>query len=236
MYKTLIIIPTYNEKDNIDVIYKAISKLYPNFHVLFIDDQSLDGTLNKLNFLKKNNKNIFIIKRKKKLGIGSAHKKGILWGYKNKYNYIITMDADGTHDPIYISKMLKIAQFIPIVSTTRYVFKNSFSEWHIIRRLLTRFRHFLVGRLLKLKDLDSSGAFRVYNSKLVNLSDILLAKNDSYSFFFESLFIFKMKKYKIIQIPIYMKIRKYGDSKINLTEIISALCYLIKIFLNNFFK
>ena len=124
MYKTLIIIPTYNEKDNIDVIYKAISKLYPNFHVLFIDDKSLDGTLNKLNFLKKNNKNIFIIKRKKKLGIGSAHKKGILWGYKNKYNYIITMDADGTHNPIYITKMLKNIGIMTKIYKKHYLSEN----------------------------------------------------------------------------------------------------------------
>lgn len=233
MSKTLIIIPTYNEKNNITPIYKKISNLYRNLDILFVDDNSIDGTLNKLNFLKQLNKNIFILKRKKKLGIGSAHKEGISWGYKNKYSYIITMDVDGTHNPIYISKMLKIAQYTPIVSTTRFILKDGFREWHIFRRFLTRFRHFLVGRLLKLKDLDSSGAFRVYNSKLVKLSDINLAKNDSYSFFFESLFIFKMKKYKIIQIPIYMENRKYGNSKINLYEIIFALYYLIKFFLNS---
>jgi dolichol-phosphate mannosyltransferase len=236
MNKILIIIPTYNEKDNITLIYKKISKLYPFFHILFVDDNSLDGTLNKLNFLKKINKNIFVIKRRTKLGIGSAHKEGIKWGYKNKYSYIITMDADGTHNPIYISKMLKIAYSTPIVSTSRFVLKDGFSEWHILRRFLTRLRHFVVRRLLKLNDLDSSGAFRIYNSKLVKLSHIILAKNNSYSFFFESLFIFKIKKYKIIQIPIYMEDRKYGNSKINLYEIFFAIFYLIKVFLSSLLK
>jgi dolichol-phosphate mannosyltransferase len=236
MNKILIIIPTYNEKDNITLIYKKISKLYTNFHILFVDDNSLDGTLNKLNFLKKINKNVFVKKRKTKLGIGSAHKEGIAWGYKNKYNYIITMDVDGTHNPIYIFKMLKIAQSIPIVITNRFLLKDGFRQWHILRRFLTRFRHFAVRKLLKLNDLDSSGAFRVYNTKLVKLSHIVLAKNNSYSFFFESLFIFKIKKYRIIQIPIYMEDRKYGNSKINLYEIFFAIYYLSKVFLSSLLK
>ena len=106
MQDILIIIPVLNEEKNIFLIFNKIKQnLKKNFNILFIDDNSIDKTRQNIFYLKKKNKNIFLIKRPKRLGIGSAHKVGLKWGYKRKYKYIITMDCDGTHNPRYINKM-----------------------------------------------------------------------------------------------------------------------------------
>ena len=110
----LIIIPTYNEQKNINLIINKINRsLIFNYNVLFIDDNSNDGTQEILKRIK--NKKVFYIFRNKKLGIGSAHKFGIKIGYKDKYRYIITLDCDGTHDPKYIREMIRMIWLLQIV-------------------------------------------------------------------------------------------------------------------------
>tara|TARA_B100001059_G_C17583594_1_gene451086 strand:+ start:34 stop:756 length:723 start_codon:yes stop_codon:yes gene_type:complete len=226
---TLIIVPVLNEVGN---IYPLIKKINKNLKVkkkeiLFIDDNSTDGTRSKILELSKNHKYIRLIKRKKKLGIGSAHKDALKWGFKKKYKIIITMDCDGTHDPIYINSMIKILQKenFSIVSTNRFLNKNALRDWTLWRKFLTSLRHNLIKFLLRMK-YDSSGAFRAYLTEKINLKDIQLAKNNSYSFFWESAFILS-KKYKIKEIPIFLPGRNSGSSKMRIKDILSAFLYLI---------
>ena len=229
--KLLIIIPVLNEEKNINLIWKKINKLKNiKKDILFIDDNSTDSTRPRIENLKKKNKNIFLIKRDKKKGIGSAHKVGIIWGYKKKYSIIVTMDCDGTHDPVHIKKMLKLIKKknYELISTNRFLKKNSLRDWSYWRIFLTTLRHFLIKNILNIK-YDSSGAFRCYNIKKIKLSDILIAKNNSYSFFWESIF-FLSKKYNIAEIPISLPGRVSGSSKMQISDIIFALCYLMLIF------
>ena len=229
--KILIIIPVLNEEKNIGLIWSKIRKLKNiKKDILFIDDNSKDNTRLKITKLKKKNKNIFLLKRDSKKGIGSAHKIGIIWGYKKRYPIIITMDCDGTHDPVHIKKMLKLIknQKYEMISTNRFLKKNSLSDWSFWRIFLTNLRHFLIKNILNIK-YDSSGAFRCYNVKKIKLKDILMAKNNSYSFFWESIF-FLSKKYNIAEIPISLPGRVSGSSKMRLKDIIFALFYLIFIF------
>ena len=225
----LIIIPVLNEVKNIEPLVKKIK-----FHLkgvdknfLFIDDNSTDGPREKIHFLQKKYKNkVYLIKRKKKLGIGSAHKCGLKWGFKKKYKIIITMDSDGTHNPIYISQMIKLLnkKKCSITSTNRFLDQKSLVSWSLWRRFLTSLRHLLIKFMLGIS-FDSSGAFRGYMVNKVKLKDILLAKNNSYSFFWESIYILS-KKYSIKEISIRLPARKSGDSKMRLRDILSALFYL----------
>ena len=137
------------------------------------------------------------------------------------------MDSDGTHDPLYISDMLNLleAKKCQITSTNRFLNKDSLKSWIMWRKFLTSLRHFIIKFMLNIK-FDSSGAFRGYLVNEVKLEDILKAKNNSYSFFWESIFILS-KKYKIKEIPINLPARLSGNSKMKINDIFLALIYLI---------
>ena len=164
------------------------------------------------------------------MGIGSAHKDGIIWAYKKNYETIVTMDADGTHDPRYIKLLIEKIDSFNIVTTSRFLEKDLLKGWPIFRIFLTTLRHFTISLLLSMP-YDSSGAFRCINCKKVNMYDLILAKNDSYTYFWESIFILHKKKYKIGQIPVQLPYRKIGSSKMQWKDIFFAIYYLAIVFL-----
>ncbi len=230
----LIIIPTLNEKKNIKRLFSQIKKQKINADILFIDDNSIDGTRKEIINFKKNNKNTKYIFRPTKLGIGSAHKVGLIYGYKKKYKQILTMDADGTHDPKYIKKMFLKSNNFDLIITNRFINSNSLRDWPIFRKILTSIRFYLINILLNF-NFDSSGAYRCYNTKKITIDHILLAKDNSYSFFWESIFHLNKKKYSIKEIPVDLPYRKLGSSKMKFADIIYSLLYLMKYFLKNLF-
>ena len=230
----IIIIPTLNEYKNIKKLFFAIKKQKIRSDILFIDDNSTDGTREEILEFKKKYKNIKYIFREKKFGIGSAHKEALIFAYKKKYKKIITMDADGTHDPKYIKEMLFFSNKYDLVNTNRFLSKNSISDWPLFRIFLTTARYFLINFLLDF-NFDSSGAFRCYDTKKIHLKDILLAKNNSYSFFWESIYHLNKKKYLIKEISVDLPFRKLGSSKMKLKDIVYSLIYLIKYFFKDRF-
>ena len=227
--KILVVIPTLNEKGNVSLITEKILNLNKDAKILFIDDNSLDGTRKEILSLSKKNKKIKFIFRKSKLGIGSAHKKGINYAFKKNYDIVVTMDCDGTHDPKYISKMLKEVKKFDIINTNRFGKKNAIKSWSFIRKSITLIRHFLIKNLLDLP-YDSSGGYRLYNLKTVKISDINAAKHNGYSFLWESLFILNEKKYLIKDIEVILPTRNLGNSKMSIKDIVVAFFYLIIFF------
>ena len=228
----LLIIPTLNEKKNITTLFKKIRKIDHKIDILFIDDNSTDGTKEEILYLRKRNKSIYYIFRPRKLGIGSAHKDGLKFAYKKKYKIILTMDADGTHNPKYIKNLIKYSSKYDLISTNRFKNKDSLIEWPMHRRFLTKIRFYLINILLNI-NYDSSGAYRCYNAKNIKLNDVLRAKNDGYSFFWESLYLLNKKKYSIKEIPIYLPYRKVGSSKMTMIDIIGSLLYLLRYSIKN---
>ena len=193
MENIIIIVPTLNEKKNIKILFNKLAATKIKFDLLFIDDNSIDGSQEEIKKLIKENQNINCIFRPKKMGIGSAHKDGFIWSYKKKYKTIITMDADGTHDPKYLQYLIDKLKIFDIVVTTRFLGKNSLvdkikttkanlEKWPLFRIFLTTLRHFTISWLLSIP-YDSSGAYRCINCQKVNLPDLILAKNNSYSYF-----------------------------------------------------
>ena len=235
--RILIIIPVLNEVGNVlNITLKLKKYLKKNYDLLFIDDNSSDGTIEKIKSIQKKNKNVFLFIRPKKLGIGSAHKKGISWGFKNRYRLIVTMDCDGTHNPIHIPRMINLIdkKGFDLVSTNRFLKKDSLSDWSLWRKYLTTLRHYVIKILLNV-NYDSSGAYRCYNTKKIKLKDITNAKDDSYSFFWESIFLLSKKNYKITEISIKLPGRLSGSSKMRFKDIFSAIIYLLKISFKNIF-
>ena len=230
MNDVIIILPTLNEKENIAILFEKLSKVNISFDLLFIDDNSNDGTQELIKNLVKKNQNINYIFRPRKMGIGSAHKDGLIWSYKKNYEIVVTMDADGTHDCKYIKHLIEKLKNFDIVVTNRFLEKNSLEGWPLFRIFLTKLRHFVISLLLSMP-YDSSGAFRCINCQTVALSDLILAKKDGYEYFWESIFILHKKKYRIGQIPIHLPFRIYGSSKMNIKDIFFSIYYLILVFI-----
>ena len=150
------------------------------------------------------------------------------------------MDADGTHNPKYLKYLIDKLKNFDIVVTTRFLGENSLRDkikstktnlegWSLFRIFLTTLRHFTIFWLLS-TPYDSSGAYRCINCQKVSLSDLILAKNNSYSYFWESIFILHRKKYRIGQISAQSPSRKIGSSKMKMKDIFSAIYYLMIVF------
>jgi dolichol-phosphate mannosyltransferase len=224
--KDLVIIPTYNEAINSNLIYRKIRATNTHSEILFIDDNSPDNTSLVVNEIINNDKKVHLINRRKKLGIGSAHKEGFIWAKKNKFDYVTTIDADLSHNPDLIPYMLKNIEKYNIIITGRFLQEDTLEEWPLIRKLITKARHEVVKSLLGVP-YDTSGAFRCYNFTQVKIEDLLMAKDNGYSFFWESLFLLYKKKYTILEIPMKQPRRIHGSSKISIKDIFRAITYLI---------
>lgn len=229
MKNILIAIPTYNEVDNVKQIYKRIKSIKLNSDILFVDDNSKDGTSKIIKEIQKKDKSVFLISRKRKLGIGSAHQEAINFAYSKKYRNLITMDCDFTHKPEDIKKFLKKKNTGDLIVGSRYISKGSLSEWNIIRKTLTLTAHFLTKNLLKMS-YDATSAFRLYNLGKIPRDIFLKVESNSYSFFFESMFILHVNKFKIKQVSIELPARTYGNSKMTFKDIYASLILLINTF------
>jgi len=229
--KICVIIPTLNEEKNIKKIFYKIKKTKIKLDILFVDDNSIDRSQELIKELSKKYQNIKYIFRKNKVGIGSAHKDAIKHVYKKKYDLLITMDGDGTHDPKYLKKMILNAKTYDYVITSRFIESDLINDWPLFRKLLTYARHFLVKFFLEMS-FDASGAYRSFYLKKIALKDILSAKNNDYAFFWEVTYIIKKRGYSIKEIPVKLIYRKLGKSKMKFSHILYSLTYLFKIYLN----
>ena len=232
--KTIIIIPTLNEKKNISVLYNKLKKSNMKFDILFVDDHSVDGSQEIIKKLSKKNKNIKYIFRPKKMGIGSAHKDAFKWSYKKKYQTLITMDADGTHDPKYIKLLIKKLKGHSMVISNRFMKSNLLPGWPLFRIFLTYLRHITIRTFLSIP-YDSSGAFRCIDCRQISLSDLIAAKDNGYSYFWESIFILHKKKYSIAQVAVPLPYRQVGNSHITFRDIFFAIYYLLIVFIKRIF-
>ena len=228
MNKICLVIPVLNEEKNIQKIYNKIKKIKTKLDILFIEDNSTDNTREEIKKLNKKNKNVKYLFRNQKKGIGSAHKDGIKWCYKKKYQIILTMDADGTHDPKYIPILLRNSKYFDMVITSRFKNSNSMKDWPIERKILTYARYWVTKIILSI-NFDASGAYRCFERRKVSLEDLVNVKSNHYDYFFESIYKLFKNNYKIYEVPIKLPYRKLGKSKMRLIHIIISLLTILKL-------
>lgn len=228
----LVATPTYNERENIKKLYERISNLNLPLDILFIDDNSPDGTGDVLNQI--NKPNVFVIHRPGKLGIGSAHKDAIAWAYSHGYTRLITMDSDFLHRPEDIPAMIEQSKNSDIVVASRFIRNDSLQEWSLWRKFLTTSGH-VATRLLLGIPYDITGAFRLY--KLDRIPKELFEKvvSRGYSFFPESLNIMHRNGIRISEIPVILPQRTYGDSKLKFGDMIHWLWFIVALGFRNIF-
>lgn len=235
MDKILIIIPTYNENKNIDILIKNIFNKNLELNVLIVDDNSTDGTLEKIYELKKIYKNLFLLKRPKKMGVGGAHIDGIKWAYKNYYLRVITMDGDLTHSTDKIDDFIEKGKNFDLVIGSRFFDKYSLKDWDFHRKILTHLGHFCTKFLLGIK-YDASGGFRFYKLNVIPIKIFEQINSKGYSFFMESIFVMQRHNFSISEIELKLPKRIYGSSKMTIYDIIKSLFTLQKLILMRIFS
>ena len=222
----LIFIPTYNERENVAQILSQILALGLPADILFVDDNSPDGTGELLDNIVARHRNVFVLHRAGKLGIGSAHAYGINWAYDKGYRLLLTMDCDLTHSPEYIHDFLSKAETSDIVVGSRYMQEESLHTWNVFRRMLTRLGHIATGLFLRMP-FDATGAFRLYRLDRVSRYFLGSVHSQGYSFFFESLYVLYLNGYRIAEIPIHLSARVYGHSKMRMSDALHSLLHLV---------
>lgn len=215
--KTLIFVPTYNERDNAENMAEQLLALGLDADLLFMDDASPDGTGEILDRLAARRPRLTVLHRKGKLGIGSAHLDGIAWAYDHDYERLITMDCDFTHTPAEVLRLSEISEGYDLTVGSRYMKANSLPGWNILRKSLTGLGHFLTKNVLGVR-VDATGALRAYDLRRIprELFDLVSARG--YAFFFESMFILVRNGFSVKEFPISLPARTYGSSKMTARE------------------
>lgn len=236
---SLIIIPTYNESENIELIINKILLLNDFNDVLIVDDNSPDGTSEIVSNIKKQNiDRIFLIVRDKKKGLGSAYTNGFKWALDKNYSYIFEMDADLSHDPAEIIKLkeLLIKNDTDVVIGSRYLNGVSVVNWPLSRIFLSYFANIYVKIITGMPIKDSTSGFIGYSREALSSLDINKIKFNGYAFQIEMKFKLWKKNFKLREHQIIFVNRKSGKSKMDKNIIFEAIFGVIILKINSIFK
>jgi len=236
---SLIIIPTFNESENIELIINKILLLNDSNDILVVDDNSPDGTSKIVSDLKKENiDRIFLIVRDNKLGLGSAYKEGFNWALNKNYSYIFEMDADLSHDPDEIEnlKELLINSDSDVAIGSRYLDGVSVVNWPLSRIFLSYFANIYVRIITGMPIKDSTSGFIGYTNESLSSLNIDNIKFNGYAFQIEMKFKLWKKNFKLREHQIIFVNRKSGKSKMDKNIIFEAIFGVIRLKLNSIFK
>ena len=225
MSKNIIVIPTYNEEDNIVQLVESLSKI--DSDIIFVDDNSPDETQNIIKQLKKFNTSIFLIGREGKNGYASACIEGFLYGLKNEYDYIIQMDADLSHSAEDLEKLIELSEENDLVIGSRYTKNGRTSGWGLSRVLLSRIANIFSKFYLKQDIRDLTSGFRVYRAEILQIVELEQLKSEGYGFLVEILYKISKFTNKIKEVPIHFNDRKFGQSKMTSKIIFEAIKLVI---------
>lgn len=218
MTENIVIIPTYNEKENIEEIIRKVFSLKTPFHVLVVDDGSPDGTAEIVKNLQNEFKEkLFIIQRKGKLGLGTAYITGFKWCINNQYEYIFEMDADFSHNPNDLENLYKECKIngSDVSIGSRYKTGVNVVNWPLTRILLSYFASKYVRIITGMKINDTTAGFVCYNRKVLETINLNNIKMIGYAFQIEMKFKAWLHKFTITEVPIIFTDRKRGSSKMS---------------------
>ena len=213
--KTLIIIPTYNEIDNIEKLLEQVLAKSETIEVLVIDDNSPDGTALRVKFMQSSEPRIHILERPGKMGLGSAYVTGFKYALERDYDYIIEMDADFSHNPEDIPLLLNAAKKYDLVIGSRYCEGVNIIHWPIKRLLISYFASKYVRTITRMPIKDPTSGFKCFQRKVLENIDLDKILSDGYAFQIEMNFRAWVKGFHIKEIPIVFTERKNGVSKMS---------------------
>ena len=220
----LIIVPTYNEILNIKEFIPAVLKRDKKIDILVIDDNSPDKTARAVKNIMKTNKRVFILEREGKMGLGTAYIEGFKYGIEKKYKYIFEMDADFSHNPKYLIKMIEsLNKGADVIIGSRYIHGVSVAHWPLKRLMLSKFANIYASIMTGVKVKDLTAGFVGYKRKVLENIDFHYIKASGYAFQIEMKYKSHLWDFKLKEIPIIFADREKGESKISKKIVYEAL-------------
>ena len=226
--KVYIIIPTYNEAENLESIVERVLSLHPMFNIIVVDDNSPDGTGKIADDLSKKDHRIHAIHRPNKAGLGTAYIKGFKEALAKGADLIFEMDADFSHDPKYLQDFMEASKRADLVIGSRYVNGVRVEGWRFRRLLLSKFANMYVSYVMVRPVWDFTAGFRCYRRKVLESMDLDNVKSDGYAFQIEMTYLTFKNGFKVLEIPIIFREREHGYSKISRKVVWEAFWLALK--------
>lgn len=227
--KKIVVIPTYNEIENIDGIIAAVQEVVSDMHVLVVDDNSPDGTAEVVSELMKNNERLHLIKRAGKLGLGTAYCEGFEWCLSNGFEAIMEMDADFSHDPKDIPRFLDALSDNDLVIGSRYIQGMNVVNWPLSRLILSYGASVYTRMVTWMNIKDATGGFKCFRADALRMIDLKKIRSNGYGFQIEMNYRLWRKKARIKEISIVFTDRRSGVSKMNKKIIVEAFFLVWKL-------
>jgi dolichol-phosphate mannosyltransferase len=221
--KPLIIIPTYNERENIARLIGELFSLYDSVEVLVVDDNSPDGTADVVQGLAQQNARVHLLRRPKKNGIGPAYLAGFKWALERGYDVIMEMDADFSHQPRYVSAFLEKIQDYDVVIGSRWVKGGGIANWSFGRVVLSYLANLYSRFILGSPVWDLTGGFTCWRRSVLEGIGLDRIRSDGYCFQIEMKYRAFKKNFRVVEIPIQFPERAAGKSKISRKIVFEAL-------------
>jgi len=235
---SIVIIPTYNERENIENIIRAVFALEKVFHILIIEDGSPDGTANIVKTLQQEfPERLFMIERKGKLGLGTAYIAGFKWSLEHNYEYIFEMDADFSHNPADLPRLYKACaeEGADVSIGSRYVSGVNVVNWPMGRGLMSSFASKYVRLITGLPIHDTTAGFKCYRREVLQTIDLDGIRFKGYAFQIEMKFTAYKCGFKIVEVPVIFINRELGTSKMNSSIFGEAVFGVIKLKMHSWF-
>ncbi|MFC1728894.1 polyprenol monophosphomannose synthase [candidate division KSB1 bacterium] len=234
--KTLVIIPTYNESENISRIIDAVLPVADGIEVLVVDDNSPDGTADIVKEKISSSRSIHLLKREGKKGLGTAYVAGFKYAIENGFDYVFEMDADFSHDPKEIPHFLRAIEHYDLVLGSRYIHGVNVVNWPLKRLILSYGANMYTRIITGLPVMDSTGGFKCFRRSVLEAIDLDRIRSNGYAFQIEMTFKAWKKGFRIKEIPIVFVDRVEGTSKMSKKIIREAVIMVWKLRLFSMLK
>jgi len=226
--RPLVVVPTYNESENLRPIVAAIYAALPHTAILIIDDGSPDGTGQIADDLARQHRSLFVTHRPGKQGLGTAYIEGFRYALEHDYDCVFEMDADFSHDPRYLPALLAAAADADLVIGSRYVLGGRTPDWGVSRRLISGFGNVYARAILRLPVRDCTAGFKCYRRAVVEAFDLDSIRLEGYAFQIETVLQAYRKGFHIKEVPIVFPDRKIGTSKMSKDIVAEAFTYVLR--------
>jgi dolichol-phosphate mannosyltransferase len=234
--KAFVVIPTYNEKDNVRTLTRAVLSQHPDLQILFVDDNSPDGTGTIIDDLVAEHDRVHVLHRAGKLGLGSAYREGFKTALAMGADYLLEMDADFSHDPATLPLFLSAIKESDLVIGSRYLNGVSVVNWPIRRLILSYFASVYTRWVTGLQLRDCTSGFKCFRRSVIEAIDLTRVTSDGYSFQIEMNYRCMEKGFRVTEIPIIFIDRHAGSSKMSGTIVREAVLMVWKLRLHSLFS